>query len=123
MSPCAHCVRLPPPSVQCKLVGDFDYTNAAENCVVNNLCTNRPVKCPLAGCGLAIPSYFMEAHFEAKHGGADKMPASLRGTVALSTHEAELTMQMLKNKTPKMVRHPQAGSRTHARTRPPDPYS
>ena len=62
---------------QCKLIGaDQSYgLQSASKCSVKSPCTNRPVACPVRGCGAFVWSYSMEAHFEARH-TSDNMSAS-----------------------------------------------
>ena len=56
----------------CKLVGSYSGYNlsSAANAALTTPCTNRPIKC--GTCDLVLPSYFMEVHYSAQHGGSDK---------------------------------------------------
>ena len=63
-------------------------------------CTNRPVSCTV--CSLNVWSYSMEKHFAEKHAGK-AMPSALSKVIALSYHEKEHTLQLLKNSKVKNV--------------------
>jgi len=89
------------PHHDCKLVGAVSYTlRSASRSSIAAPCTDRPVECQ--ECKAAVWSYSMEKHFAEKHAGK-AMPSALSKVIALSYHEKEHTLQLLKNSKVKNV--------------------
>jgi hypothetical protein len=71
--------------------------SSAAKCTPNAPCTNRPIKCPQATCGLVIWSYSMEAHYADRH-TSEPMPASLARQCRLRYHERDYLRRTLNDR-------------------------